>query len=242
MATDFIDNAIGYADLHIHTKHSWDSTTSVEKIVSHSAEMGLDIIAVTDHNVISGAYEAKRIASYFGDIEIIIGEEIFTKEGHLLALFIEEKIKPYKSAEKTIREIHSQGGLAIIPHPLGIQPWHFYRKQIERVLPFVDAIEVWNPTWGSWIGHHSTRKKNERVFFLPVTGGSDAHLPKHIGRAVTVFPGNSAPELKISIQMNLTSATGEFWSVRDNLLYFKELGRKKMKTFGNMIKVSSLRM
>src|SRR5262249_43221368 len=107
---------ISKADLHIHTTHS-DGAATVPELLEHVAQFSdIRVIAITDHDSIAGARQAAQLARQF-DVEVIVGEEVSTAEGHLLALFIDAFLPPGRPAAETIAAIHAQGGLAIAPHP-----------------------------------------------------------------------------------------------------------------------------
>jgi predicted metal-dependent phosphoesterase TrpH len=110
---------LGRADLHIHTLAS-DGTAGVVDIVDHvERNTDLDVIAITDHERIDAALAGRAIARDRGlRVEVVVGEEVTTLGGHLLALWIETPIKPFRSLRSTIAAIHDQGGLAIPAHPL----------------------------------------------------------------------------------------------------------------------------
>ena len=101
-------------DLHNHTRWSFDCSMDPAKVVRVAKARGIDAIAITDHDEIDGAREAQRAAG--GDILVIIGEEIDTRAGDVLGLFLKEKIATDDPIE-AIRAIHDQGGLAILAHP-----------------------------------------------------------------------------------------------------------------------------
>ncbi len=108
---------MGFADLHIHTIYSWDGTCDVSAILKYAAKKtALNVIAITDHDEIAGAFEARELAPRYG-IEVIPGCEISTADGHLLALFILKPIPPSLSLEETVRRVGKQGGLCIAAHP-----------------------------------------------------------------------------------------------------------------------------
>ena len=144
---------LGRADLHIHTVAS-DGTAGVATILDHVVARGdLDVIAITDHERIDAAVAARTIAADRGlPVEVVVGEEVTTRGGHLLALFVETRIPPYRSLRDTIAAVHDAGGLAIpahplVPYPLCAQGWvlrGLIEDADERVHP--DAIETFNPT------------------------------------------------------------------------------------------------
>ncbi len=102
------------ADLHIHTTYS-DGTATVPDVLAHVAASNLHVIAITDHDAIAGALEARQLARDFG-VEVIVGEEVSTLDGHVLALFIAEFLPPGRPAAETIAGVHAQGGLCVAPH------------------------------------------------------------------------------------------------------------------------------
>ncbi len=107
--------ATSKADLHLHTTWS-DGTASVPQVLARAARAELRVIAITDHDTITGVVEARRLARDFG-VEVVVGEEVSTREGHLLALFIETPVPPQRPAVETIAAVHAQGGLCVAPHP-----------------------------------------------------------------------------------------------------------------------------
>ena len=110
---------LGRADLHMHSTYS-DGIATIEQILHHTQyNTDLAVIALTDHDVIEGALRARDLwvkGSYRFDF--IVGEEISTREGHMLALFIEKRIAPGLGMERSIDLVHEQGGLAIVAHPM----------------------------------------------------------------------------------------------------------------------------
>src|SRR5262245_26081480 len=108
----------GRADLHIHTLAS-DGVSSVAEILERAEAIGLDVIAITDHERVDAAHAARAMAEARGmRVKVIVGEEISTRGGHLVALFIDERIRPWGSLRDAVRQVHDQGGLAIVAHPL----------------------------------------------------------------------------------------------------------------------------
>jgi hypothetical protein len=132
-------------DLHMHTDHSSDCATPVDVLLATAREQGLGAIAVTDHNEVSGALEARAKAADYG-VKVIVGEEVKTAEqGEVIGLFIEERIPRGMTLEETIAEIRRQGGLVYVPHPFDRLHSVPDYEHLLQVVADVDAIEVFNP-------------------------------------------------------------------------------------------------
>jgi predicted metal-dependent phosphoesterase TrpH len=201
--------SLGRADLHVHTWCS-DGRQSPEALVRAAAGR-LDVLAVTDHDTIAGALSARTFARARPElgVDVIVGEEISTLNGHLLALFVEERIPPSLSAEHTLALIHAQGGLAIAPHVF--HPLRYARRghppiaELLGDLP-VDALEVVNNT-GPFATYYDARAllANDR-WRLPVTGGSDAHDARYLASGLTRFEGHDATALREALVHGRTHA------------------------------------
>jgi predicted metal-dependent phosphoesterase TrpH len=165
-------------DLHMHTDHSYDCATPVEVLLAEARARGLGAIAVTDHNEISGAREARDKAD---GIKVIVAEEVKTADqGEVIGLFIEEKIERGMTLRETIIEIKRQGGLVYVPHPFDrLHSVPGYEHLLD-VLDQIDAIEVFNPRIAI------SEFNDEAVRFaakyrIPAGAGSDAHVPQGLG-------------------------------------------------------------
>jgi len=194
--------ASGAADLHIHTTFS-DGAPSPATVVARAIDLGLSVIAVTDHDSIDGAIEAALQAGVTR-CEVVIGEEVSTRQGHVLGLFLTRTVAAGLDVEETIDEIHAQGGLAIPAHP-------FLRLGGARGvgwrgvgLPW-DAIETENGSPGAWMANRQAQRESG-VWARAQTGGSDAHILAAVGSVVTVFPGRSALDLRAAIKSGTTRA------------------------------------
>jgi hypothetical protein len=165
-------------DLHMHTDHSYDCATPVEVLLAEAERRGLGAIAVTDHNEISGALEARAKAT---GVQIIVGEEVKTAEqGEVIGLFIEEKIPRGMTLEATIAEIKRQGGIVYVPHPFDRMHSVPDYEHLLGVIDDVDAIEVFNPR----IAIHEFNEEAVRFaakYRIPAGAGSDAHVPQGLG-------------------------------------------------------------
>ena len=200
---------LGRADLHVHS-HWSDGRQSPEALVLAAAGR-VDILAVTDHDEVGGALLARRFARARPElgVDVVVGEEVSTLNGHLLALFIEERIPPGLTAETTVDLIHRQGGLAVVPHPL--HPIRYARRghrplaELLEALP-VDAVEVVNNS-GPLACFYDARAlvANDR-WRRPVCGGSDAHDVRYVGSGLTRFEGRDAGALRRALAAGRTHA------------------------------------
>jgi predicted metal-dependent phosphoesterase TrpH/glycosyltransferase involved in cell wall biosynthesis len=165
-------------DLHMHTDHSFDCATPVEVLLAQASARGLGAIAITDHNEVSGAHEARAKAD---GVRVIVGEEVKTADqGEVIGLFIEDKIPRGMSLQETIAEIKRQGGLVYVPHPFDRLHSVPDYEHLLNVLDSVDAIEVFNPRVAI------SEFNDEAVRFaakyrIPAGAGSDAHVPQGLG-------------------------------------------------------------
>ena len=167
-----------HCDIHMHTDHSSDCATSVDTLLKAAKKRGLNAIAITDHNEISGAIEAKAQAE---DIQVIVGEEIKTaSQGEVIGLFLEEKIPRGLTFKETISEIRKQGGLVYVPHPF--DRFHSV-PDYENLLKFIDEIdiiEVFNPR----IAIPTFNEEAERFaakYRIVAAAGSDSHVAQGLG-------------------------------------------------------------
>jgi predicted metal-dependent phosphoesterase TrpH len=225
--------ALGRADLHIHTIAS-DGTAGVEAILGHVATLGdLDVIAITDHERIDAAIAAKAIAADRGlPFEVVVGEEVTTRGGHLLALGIDTRILPLRSLRDSIAAIHDAGGVAIpahplVPFPLCAQGWvlrGLLDLADERFHP--DALETFNPTTLGRPWHGRVVRFADR-HGLAHMGNSDAHALAAIGTGWTTFPGRTAADLRVAIVERTTEHHGAFHGTQGQLGVFgKQLAKR----------------
>ena len=165
-------------DLHMHTDHSYDCATPVEVLLAEAKARGLGAIAVTDHNEISGALEARAKAD---GIRVIVGEEVKTADqGEVIGLFLEEKIPRGMTLQETIEAIRRQGGVVYVPHPFDRLHSVPDYEHLLPVLDEVDAIEVFNPR----VAFNEFNEEAARFaakYRIPAGAGSDAHVPQGLG-------------------------------------------------------------
>jgi len=206
----------GRADLHIHSQAS-DGTSSVVEILEHVEHYtDLDVIAITDHERIDAAVAARTLAVDHGlRVRVVVGEEISTRGGHLLGLFVSEQVPPLRSLRESIARVHDQGGIAIpahplVPYPLCAQGWVLRRLADDpdpRYHP--DALEAFNPTVLGRLRHRQV-VAFARELGLPTVGSSDAHAAELIGQGATTFPGRTEEDLRRAILDGTTRWAGTF--------------------------------
>jgi len=178
------------ADLHIHTCYSIDCLTPLEKIVERCLKLGINCIAVADHNTIAGALKLREIAPF----KVIVAEEILTPVGEIMGLFLSEKVAQGLSPQETISRIRSQGGLVAIPHPFGRSlPWSANILTSTEVLSQVDIIETFNSRTPFSSSIAKARKLAEEQG-KAASAGSDAHTLGEIGRAYVEMPEFDGPD------------------------------------------------
>jgi predicted metal-dependent phosphoesterase TrpH len=222
----------GRADLHIHSLAS-DGVSSIDEILAFVMERTqLDVIAIADHERVDAAHAARALARANDlPVEVVIGEEVSTRGGHLLAVFIEEPIPPLRSLRESIGLVHEQGGLAIPAHPLFPSPmcapgWMLRRlvaARDPRVRP--DAVEAFNPTtFGRPVHRRVVAFAAE--LGLPVVGNSDAHEAASVGKGWTTFPGSTAEDVRAAILAGETGWHGSFHGTASQLPTFGRQLRK----------------
>jgi predicted metal-dependent phosphoesterase TrpH/glycosyltransferase involved in cell wall biosynthesis len=181
-----------HVDLHMHTDHSPDCATPVDVLISSAERAGLGAIAVTDHNEISGALEARDRAD--GRVKVIVGEEVKTADqGEVIGLFIEEKIPRGMSLEETIGEIRRQGGLVYVPHPFDRMHSVPDYEHLLTVLDQIDAIEVFNPR----VAFSSFNEEAARFaakYRIVAGAGSDSHVAQGLGSVKIKMHDFDGPE------------------------------------------------
>ena len=185
------DGGRAFIDLHCHTRASFDSLSSPEAVVRAAASRGLTHLAVTDHETIEGALEAREAArTHAPELTVIVGEEVRTQEGDLIALYIERAVPRGLSATETIAAVREQGGLIGVPHP-----FDRYRGSLLLALagsPFespVDWIEVHNAR--VMVGDGNAQAAAYAADHgLPGVAVSDAHSVIEVGVAYTALDGD----------------------------------------------------
>ena len=203
------------ADLHMHTTFSKDSKNTVETIIRTAREIGLGAIAVTDHNEIKGALRARELAE--GDPFVIVAEEIKSREGEVIGLFLQEYIPPKLSFDETLSRIKEQGALVYVPHPFdALRTTPSYQALVDN-LHRIDVIEIYNAK----VALSSFNLSAERFaakYNIVAGAGSDAHVRQALGTAMLRMPRFHDPE---SFMAALWEA--DIIARRKSLLYLQSL-------------------
>lgn len=230
-------DVISMADLHMHTTAS-DGTLSPQALVNAVLLMQMQmkgpvlrVIAVTDHDTLTGAWTAINYLRNHhpeAELEIIPGAEISSADGHIVALDIKRDIPKNMSAAATIDAIHDQGGLAIAAHPYAYFPFLKGLKGIKGLIAdpdvgsAVDAVEIRNANPTEVVNNHVTQLINRRNLRRPEVGGSDSHFLSAVARAGTIFPGVTADDLRFAIREGTTRAVGGVYGPFAVLQYLKD--------------------
>jgi predicted metal-dependent phosphoesterase TrpH len=219
------------ADLHLHTVAS-DGLATVEQVLTQVTMAGqLRVVAITDHDRMLAPVHARQLERDFG-IGVIVGEEVSTQDGHLLALFIDTQLPAGRPAAETIAAVHAQGGLCIAPHPYDWLVSSLGKAGLRRrCVPrsgaadgrdwAFDAMETVNTgiTWPGWVGNAMAQHVADDLG-LPGTGGSDAHTLATIGQGYTRFPGTTTDDLYRAIKQGTVTAHGRPWSAAQFLEFY----------------------
>jgi predicted metal-dependent phosphoesterase TrpH len=172
-------------DLHMHTDHSGDCATPVDTLLQTALDRGLGAIAITDHNEVSGALEARRIAESMPDLKVIVAEEVKTAEqGEVIGLFLEEKIPKGLTMAETIAAIRDQGGLVYVPHPF--DRFHSVPdyEHLLDIVEEIDILEVFNPRVAV-TAFNEEAERFARKYRIVAGAGSDSHVAQGLGSVRT---------------------------------------------------------
>ena len=197
---------MGTADLHIHSTYSHDATSTVRAVLKQAADVGLNVIAVSDHDEIRGSLEAHELAPKYG-IESIPAVEVSTKDGHLVALFVETLPPAGLPLVDTLIHIGRLGGVAIAPHPFNNLPSSLSMEAVVSALAnprakgVLKGIETHNMSTQSF---DTVAQKLSVYLPLAKIGSSDAHVYWAIGAGRTEFPGKTAQDLRNALDQMTT--------------------------------------
>lgn len=199
-------------DLHIHSTYSLDSHNTIDTITSRIQELGFNGYALADHDTIEGLQEAKEKA---GDLTFIPALEVSAKGAHILALDPTDLVEPDLSMKETVELIHEQGSLAVLAHPYGLPRSWVNINQVEGA--GFDAIEVANSAQIPYDYICGLNQKLADKLGLPVTGGSDSHIPETIGRSYTLVESDSTEldDVLNAIRLGRTTIGGSYTRITE---------------------------
>ena len=190
-------------EFHCHTLYSKDSLVAPDRLVETCRRKRIDRVVITDHNTIAGAVDAQKIAPAM----IIVGEEIMTTKGELLAAYISEEIPAGLSPKETIRRLKEQGAFISVSHPFdSTRRGHWQEDDLLEILPFIDAIETFNARCLLPRMNHLAQDFAAR-HGIASTVGSDAHTLFELGRATLSLPQFEGPEELRTVIRDGTSQT-----------------------------------
>ena len=201
------DGVSYFVDLHCHTSASFDCLASPGSVVKAAASRGITHLAITDHDRIDGALRARDVAP--PNLQVIVGEEVKTADGDLVALFLERAVVPGRPARETIDEVRAQGGLVGIPHPFDKYRGSMLKDpRLEAIGTLVDWVEAHNARVVGGSGNERAAAF-ARELGLPGVAVSDAHSVIEVGVAysiVEVDPGT--PEGMLAALTNVQVMPG----------------------------------
>lgn len=171
------------AEFHCHSALSYDAHDPVELLLEQAAGVGLDAIAVTDHDEIDASLRAVELAPNYG-LVAIPGIEVSSAAGHVLGLGVREAIPPGLTFMETVDRIRGQDGIAVVPHPFQKSRHGAAAHVTEAELASADAIEVYNSRLLTGLANHWAESFAVE-HGMPMTAGSDAHISEMVGQAVT---------------------------------------------------------
>ena len=182
-----------YLDLHCHTAASFDCLASPQSVVRAAAQRGLTHLAITDHDRIDGALRGRDTAP--DGLTVIVGEEVKTRDGDLIAVFLERAVPPGLPARQTIELVREQGGLVGIPHPFDTFRGSMLKDpRLEAMGRLVDWVETHNARIVGGSGNERAAAFAHELG-LPGLAASDAHSVFEVGVAYNIVEGDpSTPE------------------------------------------------
>lgn len=201
--------------IHVHTNYSFDGNASPEDVLETARRQGVDCVAITDHDEIEGALIARDRSR---DVRVIVGEEVSSAGGHIIGLFLEQRIPSGLSLQETAERIKQQGGLVLAPHPFSILCEDSLRANTARLLPWLDAVEVCNAQDPlPWEDSRALRfaLRHDLVPYV----GADSHIRGHLDACHQLMPSFDGPAEFLASLRVAERRPGQF-----GLSYFLAMG------------------
>jgi predicted metal-dependent phosphoesterase TrpH len=212
-----VAETLGSADLHLHTRASDGLMTTTELVDYAERSTHLDVIAVTDHDETAAALQAREYAARKRyRVQVVPGVEVSTRDGHLLALFVEERPTALRPMRETAEWVLARGGVCIAPHPFTRWTHSLSSRTLLGAAQhgLLGGVEVLNASpAGRASRARAVRFADEHG--LAAVGGSDAHVLGVIGLAHTRFHGHTPEDLRGALERGTTFAEGRFASPRE---------------------------
>ncbi|MBL8077750.1 MAG: PHP domain-containing protein [Anaerolineales bacterium] len=195
-------------EFHCHTNASKDSLTKPSDLITTARKNGIDRLIITDHNSIAGA----KAASLLDPDLVIIGEEIMTTRGEILASFVTDEVPARLTPKETIKQLKDQGAFISVSHPFDeLREGGWQENDLLDILPDVDAIEIYNSR--CMFPRFNRRAKEFAVKHnLAGTVGSDAHAAFEVGRSVLLLDPFTGPqEMRAVIRRGIPQVKWSPW-------------------------------
>jgi len=191
-------------EFHCHTIYSKDSLTTPERLLAACRRKGIDRLVVTDHNTVDGARQAQALDPQ----RVIVGEEIMTQDGELLAAFVQEHVPPGLPPQEAISILKDQGAFISVSHPFDrLRKGAWSLEGLLEIAPLVDAIEIFNSRF-MWAEDNAQAEAFARQHGLAGTVGSDAHVTRELGKALLCLPDfQDAAGLRRALQSSQTKVS-----------------------------------
>lgn len=228
-------------DMHTHTEFSPDSRTRLDRYARAAIASGLDAVCVTDHNTIDGALRLRELQRRWADdpdedvsclarLRVVVGEEIYSRDGEIVGLFLSEAVPSGRSAVDTMDRIHAQGGLVYIPHPFSRNRLrHMKLEQLNGLVDRIDAVEVFN---AREVAASSNAKALAFALAHAKPGGvgSDAHRVWELGRAYVEIADFTTPQ-ELLEALRQGTATGKLSGI---FMHVRTWGDAAAKALGKL--------
>jgi predicted metal-dependent phosphoesterase TrpH len=205
-----MEDKMGFSDLHIHSSHSYDGTASISAILKYASTFtDLNVLAITDHDTMTGVPEALDLAPKY-HLQVIPGCETASKDGHVLCLFINHPVPAGLGLLETVLRVGEQGGLCIAAHPMakGVNSLRFstIRETLknEEAAKILVGIEAFNGGL-VYTRRNTLVQRESQSLPLAQLGDSDAHILRLIGQGSSSFEGSTVQDLKTALLNHTTT-------------------------------------